>query len=688
MKPVPERVRDAVTRTVGFRARIVLVVFATTTVFALFVVARSTDYLREAYSRGATEQAVALARTFDAELAPAELRDRAALLRRLDRMKAGNPTIRKLSLYVVGPDGRGRRIASTAREDIGLPVAAHDVAPIRTGRRRTEELHEGGHIVELNFPLRGGRARPFAAVGLYFDVGAADASFAQRRRRLLLVGLAAAVAAAALVALVLGLFVFRPIAKLRAATQRLRAGDLSGRLNWKRSDELGALARDVDQMASAVEERERFAALALKDPLTGLANHRHFDSALEAELKLAAAEGTNVALGLLDLDHFKQINDVHGHPFGDEVLRRSVRSRDLVARLGGEEFAVILPGCDDAVAVEVVEKARGALAGISAGDRMLSASAGVAAFPQDAHNRTTLLEFADGALYWAKRSGRDMTRRYDPTHVVTPSRGDEEAEIATLLEDPSGVGTVFQPLVELSSGAIAGYEALARFAPWAAPRGPLAWFARAQRFGQRERMEVKALRSALERRGRPPGTFLSLNLSAPALTSTAIRDVLPEDLSGIMVEITEETIVAGGATIAAAINRLRGRGARIAVDDAGAGFATLAQLATLRPDVIKLDASLVGGVHADPARAAVIASLVTFAEHTAARFCAKSIEGLDELRVVAKAGVAYGQGHALAPPADAWAPVSADALAALAEVRRTRDAAAAALGRPAEKAPA
>lgn len=684
MKAVPQRVRDAVVRTVGFRARIVLVVFATTTAFALFVEARSSDYLRGAYARGSTAEALSVARTLDAGLAPRELRDRAALLRRLDLVKANNPTVRKLSVYVVGGGGRGRRIASTARDDIGLPVAAHDLAPIRTGRGGIQELHQGGHVVELNFPLRGGRARPFAAVGLYFNLSVVDASFARRRRSLLLAGLAGAVASAAVVALILGLFVFRPIAKLRAATQRLRAGDLTGRLNWKRSDELGALARDVDEMASVVEERKRFESLALKDPLTGLANHRHFDSALETELKLAIGEGTNVALGLLDLDHFKEINDRHGHPFGDEVLRstadalsRSVRSRDLVARLGGEEFAVILPGCDDAAAIEVIEKARRALAGISAGDRMLSASAGVAAFPEDAHDRSTLVEFADGALYWAKRSGRAMTRRYDPRHVVTPSRGDEAGEIATLLEDPSGIAPVFQPLVELSSGAVVGYEALARFAPWGARRGPLAWFARAQRFGQRERMEAKALRAELERPGRPPGTFLSLNLSPSVLTSDAIREVLPEDLSGLMVEISEEAIVAGGAAIAATIKHLRGRGARIAVDDASAGFAALAQLATLRPDVIKLDASLIGGVHTDPARAAVIASLVTFAEHTTARFCAKNVESVDELRAVAKAGIAYGQGRALAPPADSWSAVSADALAALADVRRTRGASAA-----------
>src|SRR3954452_14366734 len=130
MNTVPQRVVRAVGRAMGFRARIVLVVLATATAFALFVVDRSSRYLRDAYSRGATAEAVAVARTFDTDLAPAELRDHAALVRRLDRLRAGNPSVRKASLYALGPDGRGQRIASTARQEIGGAVGVHDLAPI------------------------------------------------------------------------------------------------------------------------------------------------------------------------------------------------------------------------------------------------------------------------------------------------------------------------------------------------------------------------------------------------------------------------------------------------------------------------------------------------------------------------------------------------------------------------------
>jgi diguanylate cyclase (GGDEF)-like protein len=679
MSPVPQWVVHALGRSVSFRARVVLVVLATTTAFALFVVDRSSRHLRETYTRAGQTEALSVARSFDAEVAPADMRDRRSVAGRLDRLKAGNPGLRKVSLYVIGRDGRGVRIASTARAEIGRAVGDHDVAPIRTGGRRLEDLRAGnGHLVELNYPLRAGRARPFAALGVYFDMATLDAAYARRRRNLLLVGLAAAVAAATLVALVLGLLVFRPIAKLRAATQRIGAGDLTGRLNWKRSDELGALARDVDQMASAVEERERFESLARKDPLTGLANHRHFDEVLETELEVAGAEGTSVALGVLDLDHFKEINDVHGHPFGDEVLRRAaealrcrVRSRDVVARLGGEEFGVILPGCDMAAGIEVIENARRALAGISAGERMLSASAGVAAFPDDARDGATLVELADGALYWAKRSGRGVTRRYDPRHVSGPSSGEDVVELESLLEEPAGIAPVFQPIVDLATGAVVGYESLARFAQWAPQRDPRAWLARAQRFGKRERMEARALRVALEQPGRPPGTFLSVNLSPSAVCSPEIVAALPDELSDLVIEMTEEEILLSGAAGHRAVEDLRRRGARVAIDDVGAGYAGLKEIATVQPDIVKLDGALVDGVHGDPARGALIECLVTFADRTGAKLCAKAIESLDDLRAVAQARVSYGQGYALASPEAGWGAVSPEASAALGALRGT-----------------
>lgn len=161
---------------------------------------------------------------------------------------------------------------------------------------------------------------------------------------------------------------------------------------------------------------ERLEREATEDPLTGLSNKRVFQLAYAAELSRAQREQAPLALAILDIDHFKDINDTFGHPFGDRVLveaatslRGSVRGHDTLARLGGEEFALLLPGTTLAEAHAVAERARALLGAIQLPDRNLSASAGVAAIDGSASRGQDLLAAADQALYDAKRQGRDRT---------------------------------------------------------------------------------------------------------------------------------------------------------------------------------------------------------------------------------------------------------------------------------------
>jgi diguanylate cyclase (GGDEF)-like protein len=403
--------------------------------------------------------------------------------------------------------------------------------------------------------------------------------------------------------------------------------------------------------------------LAETDTLTGLINHRGFQEALRAELERAAVRRDSVALVVLDLDDFKAINERHGHPFGDGVLegvgaqlRKSVRGADIAARTGGEEFALILPGTEAEAAQEIAERVRTAVARISPAGSELSCSAGVAVFPVDADNAGALLQLAEGALYWAKRSGKSRTRRFDPDHVRLSGDAPQRSEIERILEEHA-IEPLYQPVASLTTGRLIGYEALARF-PDAPDRPPSTWFAQANACGLGPELEAAAIKAALEPIGRPPGTHLAVNVSPSALSTEAVKSVLPDDLSDVIIELTEHEVYVGDSLLANSLAQLRERGARIAIDDAGAGYAGLKQVMWVRPDIVKLDLELTRAIHSDPVRMALVESLVRFARRVGATVCAEGIENHDDIEVLSNLDVPCGQGYAIGRPAPPWSQVA------------------------------
>jgi diguanylate cyclase (GGDEF)-like protein len=403
-------------------------------------------------------------------------------------------------------------------------------------------------------------------------------------------------------------------------------------------------------------QRADLEVLAASDPLTGLGNYRAFQEQLAATV----AEGGEASVIVLDLDHFKALNDTFGHAEGDRVLQatatalsRTVGESGFVARVGGEEFAILMREVDEQVAAAVAERCRRALARLAVPGAALTCSAGVAAFPAHATTVAQLLQAADGALYWAKRSGRNRTRVYDPGHVVALTLREQRREVDALLASTGALVPVFQPIMEVATGRVAGYEALARFtAPFERP--PPLWFAQAHRCGLGPVLEARAIRVALAVEARPPGTFLALNVSPASLLSPEVDAALPHDLEGIVIELTEHEAFDADGALDLALTALRARGARIALDDAGAGYAGLQQLIRVRPDIVKVDRSLVAGIHEDGSKLALLEALARFATTTGAAVCAEGVEELAELRALAGIDVTYAQGYALVHPGPAW----------------------------------
>jgi EAL domain-containing protein (putative c-di-GMP-specific phosphodiesterase class I) len=301
-----------------------------------------------------------------------------------------------------------------------------------------------------------------------------------------------------------------------------------------------------------------------------------------------------------------------------------------------------------------------------------------------AESAETLLLAGDIASRVADRGERHIGGDRAPgAHAASdtePAPSAEEREALIHLIRGEGITMVVQPIVDVRASAqhrsntVHAFEALARFSGSGPGVSPLYWFALAERLGERATLERACLNKALELFAeRPAGMRLSVNLSAPVLLdplTTAILDVRradgERDLDGLIVEITEETLVQAEGELAGVISPLIARGAHLAVDDMGAGYSGLRQITSVRPSYLKLDRSLISGIDRDGERAALVEALAGYSNKVGSILVAEGVETEAELDVVRRLGVPLVQGFYFSRPAPPWpmlgepAPVPAD----------------------------
>ncbi len=244
----------------------------------------------------------------------------------------------------------------------------------------------------------------------------------------------------------------------------------------------------------------------------------------------------------------------------------------------------------------------------------------------------------------------ELEQRARAERRLAAERAVRRTRIEQVLRDGS-LRMVFQPICELGSGSVVGVEALARFECEPA-RPPNEWFDEAHDVDLGTALELAAIEAALRHLDLVPAdAFMSVNVSPATATSAAFADLLGRGSSDrVVVELTEHTRVDDYGALTSAMDQLRTRGVRIAVDDAGAGYAGLQHLLRLRPEVIKLDLELTRGIHSDPARRALAGALITFAAEIGSVILAEGIETADELSTLRALGVPWGQGYHLARP--------------------------------------
>jgi diguanylate cyclase (GGDEF)-like protein len=384
----------------------------------------------------------------------------------------------------------------------------------------------------------------------------------------------------------------------------------------------------------------QLAAMARSDALTGLPNRGSWDHELDRMTEAAREHGHELTIALLDLDYFKRYNDTRGHLAGDRLLqelssvwRACLSGRGVLARYGGEEFALAVPGVPVA---EVEEMVRTLCSRVPDGQH---ASAGIAAW-DPADTVSELMIRVDSALYAAKRGGRN-TVVVAGESVGRPRR--ESRPRQTLVPRP-----VFQPIVDLATGEMVAVEALSRFDGSSVP--PDEVFARAWLRGHGPELEAAAIRAVLEERGALGGLPVHINVSARGLVTQPLLEAFPADLRAVVLEITEQDISSDMDVTVEIITELRDRGATLAIDDFGVGFSNLRRMIGLRPEVIKLDRSLISGVENDQGSRSVIAAMASQARLNEQKICAEGIETPAELETLLGLGVPHGQGYLFSPP--------------------------------------
>jgi diguanylate cyclase (GGDEF)-like protein len=456
----------------------------------------------------------------------------------------------------------------------------------------------------------------------------------------------------------------------------LFVADRLGEVRTYDQDDVRVLETVANHAAVALQNGELIEELryeALHDSLTGLPNRTFLRAGLDAALDdVHAGRASGVAVMVLDLDRFKEINDILGHQQGDlllvEVGRRltsAVGPAGTVVRLGGDEFAALLPDtADEERALRVAGRALRALELPVVVDGLeidVSASIGVALAPTHASDAAALLKRADAAMYVAKSSASGP-RLYEPDlDTTSPRRLTLVSELRAALHD-DGIRVHVQPQARLGSGAVVGVEALVRW-----PHPDLGWVSPdefipvAERSGLIGPLTSRVLASSLaacaQWRAAGHDLGVAVNLSARSLQDAALVDEVARLLrrhgvpaARLTLEVTESSVMADPARAVGLLHQLRDLGVRLSVDDFGTGYSSLSYLKRLPVHQVKIDRSFVTGLREQGEDAAIVRAIVDLGRHLGLEVVAEGIEDQETWDLLASMGCDLAQGWHLARP--------------------------------------
>jgi diguanylate cyclase (GGDEF)-like protein/PAS domain S-box-containing protein len=467
-------------------------------------------------------------------------------------------------------------------------------------------------------------------------------------------------------------------AECRVASQSAEWIWIQARGRVTERDENGAPIRmtgTFQDIAERKKNEERMTYLAQYDPLTNLPNRSLFRDRLQQAMLRAHRHGHSLALLFLDIDRFKEINDTLGHLVGDRVLQAVaerlklyVRDVDTIARLGGDEYTLILEEITEVSQAEAV--AEKILSGLpeplilEGREIFVSASIGITLYPRDAQDIEDLMKRADVAMYQAKHEGRN-TYVFNSEGLQMPSseRLDLEGSLRRALKQGEFV-LYYQPKIEFGTGLIVGAEALIR---WNSPtRGlvsPGQFISLAEETGLIIEIGEWVLRTACRQhemwRKQGFAEFtMAVNISPRQLKQKNILEVISSALTDtglqpnlLELEITEGMLMQKGMDDL--LNRLIGTGVQLSIDDFGTGYANLAYLKRFRVHSLKIDKSFVDGIQTCAEDAAIVTAIIGMAKGLGIKLIAEGVESKQQAELLDRLGCEFGQGYYFGRPVPA-----------------------------------
>jgi diguanylate cyclase (GGDEF)-like protein len=426
------------------------------------------------------------------------------------------------------------------------------------------------------------------------------------------------------------------------------------------------------EAAQRQEAEGRIEQLAWYDPLTGLPNRNLLRETMRDMIMTAANRRRRIAVMLIDLDRFKDVNDTLGHLVGDaliksaaQVLKETVGDSGLVARLGGDEFVVLVNEFEHRQEVALlaarIAQALNRTDLVPNVDTQVSASIGVALFPEHGREMSTLLKNADAAMYQAKRDGRNQFSFFNP---IRAERAAREVQLGIQLlkaiqGDTAQFIVEYQPQVRMETGRVIGLEALIR---WQHPTfgllTPDRFVGVAEMSGLSERITRWVVNEVCAQIGRwreALPTFdipVAINVAGREMGSAALPSIVRGallkhriDPRMITLEITERTLVKEGEINNDVMSELASLGVGLVLDDFGTGYSTLGYLKRMPIQALKIDQSFVEGIPEDADSCAIVHAMLAVARHFKLKVVAEGIETLEQVQYLRSIGCEYAQGY-------------------------------------------